>query len=318
MAIRSVNWMSGLTYGPGQDRLLIDGVITTPGVDSHKSFVVSQKPTPNMRANVSAGSAFVQGTRVAHQGQYHVYNDGVVEVEFDPSDTTNNRIDLVSLVVMDPEHTQVQPPKAEIVVTKGQPAGSPVRPLSPPDSLDLATVLVKKKATAISNSDIQNISPRASAVGGIAYARNYRELTEGLPRIDGLHAYRKDIDRLMVCDGISWKYINTKPATDTGWKNIPVASKYQASKTQFRGYGDMVFTRGAVKDIHNIKKNQKKFVLLATMDKNYAPTSTLQVISGLRGGKKHMGVEYRTDGSIYMYANEGSVSHCYISTSWLR
>lgn len=318
MAITTVNWMPGQTYGPREDRLLIDGIMTTPGVDTHDSFVVRQKPTPSLKADVSQGSAFVSGTWTTHQGQYHVYNDGNIEIEFDEGSATNNRIDLVSLVVEDSQYTRIEPSQARIIITKGYPAGSPNKPLSPPDSIDLASVLVRKGAQRITKEDIQIISPRATAAGGIAYVRNYQELTEGLPRIDGLHAYRKDIDRLMVCDGISWKYINTTPATDTGWRSIPVASKYQASKTQYRAYGDMVFTRGAIKGVQGSKKNLKKFIHLATMNKSYAPTTTLQVISGLKGGKKHMGVEYKPDGRMLIYVNETTTSYCYISTSWLR
>lgn len=317
MAIRTVNWLSGTTYSPEQDRSLIDGIMTTPGVDTHRSFFVSQSPTPNMRATVSSGGAFVPGTRVAHQGQYYIYNDGNVTVEFEPSDPNNNRIDLISLVVMDAQYTQVQPSTARIVVTRGVPAGSPVRPLSPPDSIDLATALVKKKATAVSSADIQNISPRATALGGIAYARNYQELTEGLPRIEGLHAYRKDIDRLMVCDGVSWKYVNTRPSTDTGWMNINVPSKYQANKTQYRAYGDLVFTRGAIKDFQNIKSNVKKFAVVATMDKNYAPPYTVQLVTAVNTGT-HQGVTFNTDGRITVYTPYVSKAWSYINTSWLR
>lgn len=319
MAIRVTNWLNDQEYNAAEDRLLVSGITATAGVDGHRSFYVSQKATPTMKADVSAGSAFVNGTSEAHQGQYHVYNDGTIEITFSAAHTTLNRIDLVSIVVEDKDQTGISPSTTKIVVTRGTPATSPVRPISPPDSLDLATALVKKGATKISNADIQNIAPRATALGGIAYVRNYEEMVERLPRIDGLHAYRKDIDRLMMFDGSSWKYINTKPSVDTGWRKMSgiISSKYIVMPPSYRVYGDLVYTRGAIKDLQNIKKYQKTFTQIASMPRSYTPPETIQVLSGLRGGKKHMGVEYKADGTVQMWANESTISYCYLATSWL-
>ena len=316
MAVKVTNWMNGVDYNAADDRLLISGLTMTPGVDGHKSMYVSQKATPTMKADISAGSAFVDGTSVAHQGQYHVYNDGTAEVQFDAAHATMNRIDLVSLVVEDTQYTGITPPVTRFIVTTGRPASSPVRPISPPDSLDLASVLVKKGATKISNSDIQNISPRATTLGGIAYARNYMEMTEKLPRIDGLHVYRKDINRLMVCDGVSWSYINVKPERDTGWMPINISKKYQIEPTQYRVYGDIVFTRGAVKNWQKEKKNQGSYKHLASINKKYAPGSSVRVNSQLESPVRQ-GVAFRPSGEILAFTDRSTSGWIVLSTSWL-
>lgn len=316
MTIRVTNWINEEEYDAAEDRLLIGGITTTPGVDSHKSFYVTQKATPTMKADVAAGSAFVNGTSQAHQGQYHVYNDGNIEVSFKAAHSTMNRIDLVSLLIEDKQYTGITPTKVSVVVTQGVAASSPVRPNSPPDSLDLASVLVKKGATKIANSDIQVIAPRATALGGIAYARNYEEMTERLPRIDGLHVYRKDIDRLMVCDGSSWNYINSKPILDTGWKNINVSSKYQMQKTQYRVYGDMVFTRGAIGEYQKNAKKTKRYNDIGTLPKSYAPTHNVQVMSGIEAPGT-LGANFWNDGRLSIFYTKPTSSYCFIDTSWL-
>lgn len=316
MAIRVTNWMAGVDYSTSDDRLLIGGLTTSPGVDGHRSMYVTQKATPIMKADISAGSAFVDGTSIAHQGQYHVYNDGTEEITFEASDATRNRLDLVSLVIEDTEFTHISPPKTRFLVTKGVPAANPIRPMSPPDSLDLSSVLVRKGTTKISNNDIQNIAPRATALGGIAYARSYEEMTERLPRIDGLHVYRKDINRLMVCDGVTWNYINTKPIIDTGWRNIPVNSKYQMQKTQYRVYGDMVFTRGAIGVYQKNAKKIKRYNDLASIPKSYAPDHNVQVMSGIEAPGT-LGANFWDDGRLSIFYTKPTSSYCFIDTSWL-
>lgn len=316
MAVIVTNWMNGVNYDPKDDRLLIAGLTTTPGVDSHRSMYVSQKPTPEMKANISGGSAFVDVTSEAHQGQYHVYSDGTDEVSFDASHPTMNRLDLVSLIVEDPQFTKVQPPRIRFIVTKGVPAASPVLPTSPPDSLDLASVIVRKSVTKIQGGDIQNISPRATALGGIGYARDYLELTEKLPRIDGLHVYRKDINRMMVCDGTSWNYIDTSPSIDTGWMNIPVNSKYQAQKTQYRRYGDQIFTKGAIFKYQESKSNTGKYNVMASINPKYAPPSRVQKMSGINSPYK-LGVEFQEDATLRLVYENPTTAWAFIGTNWL-
>ena len=316
MAKITANWMSGIQYSPQDDRLLIDGIMATPGTVDQDSFKVTQKASPSMKLDVRKGSAFVEGTRIANQGMYHINSDGTEEVEISASDATRNRIDLVSAVIEDPQYIGFGEPKIKLIVTKGVPGQTPTRPISPPDSLDLATVLVKKGVKSISNADIQNIAPRATAVGGIAYVRNYLELTEGLPRIDGLHAYRKDINRIMVCDGRSWSYMNTKPSNDTGWMNINVPKKYQAEPTQYRVYGDMVFCRGAIKGYQLNKKNVKKFNRIASINPKYAPPYTVQNMSGINTTVSN-GVEYKKNGEIHLYYGGVTRTWAFMNASWL-
>lgn len=316
MAIRTVNWMTGQNYSPASDRSLIDGITVTPGVDSHTSFLVTQRPTASMKLNVSQGSAFVQGTRVAHQGMYHVYNDGAVEVDIRSSHSSMDRMDLISLVVEDSQYTSINPSTARIQVTEGTPASSPVVPLSPPDSIPLATIIVRRGVTAIGRADIQPQAPRATSLGGIAYARNYVEMAEGLPKIEGLHVYRRDIDRLMRCDGRTWDYINTKPSNDTGWMPINVATKYQAEPTRYRVYGDLVFTQGAIRGFQTNKKLTNTFNVVANLNKNYAPPYTVQVMSGINGWKPQ-GVEYNTNGNVRLYYQGDTTAWSVISTSWI-
>jgi hypothetical protein len=86
-------------------------------------------------------------------GTYVTYNDASVVLSLTTADPTNPRIDLVCATVNDAYYTGSLNNVVLQVVT-GTPAGSPVAPALPANSITLATVAVGAGATAITNANI--------------------------------------------------------------------------------------------------------------------------------------------------------------------
>jgi hypothetical protein len=86
-------------------------------------------------------------------GTYVGYNDATVVLSITTADPTNPRIDRVCLTVNDAYYTGALN-NAVLQVVAGTPAGSPVAPALPANSISLATVAVGAGATAITNANI--------------------------------------------------------------------------------------------------------------------------------------------------------------------
>ncbi len=84
---------------------------------------------------------------------YVGYNDATVVLSITTADPTNPRIDRVCLTVNDAYYTGALN-NAVLQVVAGTPAGSPVAPALPANSISLATVAVGAGATAITNANI--------------------------------------------------------------------------------------------------------------------------------------------------------------------
>jgi hypothetical protein len=86
-------------------------------------------------------------------GTYVTYNDASVVLSLNTADPTNPRIDLICATVNDAYYTGSLN-NVVIQVVAGTPAGSPVAPSLPANSITLATVAVGAGATAITNANI--------------------------------------------------------------------------------------------------------------------------------------------------------------------
>jgi hypothetical protein len=86
-------------------------------------------------------------------GTYVTYNDASAVLSLNTADPTNPRVDLVCATVNDAYYTGSLN-NVVLQVVAGTPAGSPVAPALPANSISLATVAVGAGATAITNANI--------------------------------------------------------------------------------------------------------------------------------------------------------------------
>jgi hypothetical protein len=106
---------------------------------------VSASGVPDGFVHVAAGSATVRGTQApGAQGMYHLFNDATVDINVlgpNPAHATLDRIDLVVLRIQDSFYAGgVDTATVEMVT--GTPAGSPVAPAAPANSLPLAQLSI--------------------------------------------------------------------------------------------------------------------------------------------------------------------------------
>jgi hypothetical protein len=140
------------------------------GVVNASDFTVVQRAAgANMSVDVAAGYAWIRGTESAHQGAYHVYNDGTVNLSVAASDATNPRIDLVIAKVQDAFYSGATR-TASVTVVTGTPAASPTDPTLPANALVLARVRVPAASSSVVTANITDVRTRAAS-GSESYTR---------------------------------------------------------------------------------------------------------------------------------------------------
>jgi hypothetical protein len=142
------------------DRLLIRSLWRIGGRAASGDCAVAAQGSPNMSVTVSAGALIIPGTENAFQGTYHCFNDASVTVTITAADTTNPRIDLIVGKVQDAFYSGATNAWS-LVAVAGTPAGVPVAPAAPANSVILATVSVAANATTITNANITNTTALA-------------------------------------------------------------------------------------------------------------------------------------------------------------
>jgi hypothetical protein len=135
------------------DRLTTQALWATTGIIKSDSLAVTQNSPAGLTVLVASGWAAIVGTTQANMGTYVGYNDATVVLSITTADPTNPRIDRVCLTVNDAYYTGALN-NAVLQVVAGTPAGSPVAPALPANSISLATVAVGAGATAITNANI--------------------------------------------------------------------------------------------------------------------------------------------------------------------
>jgi hypothetical protein len=93
-------------------------------------------------------------------GVYTVFNDATTVATITAADFTNPRIDLVCVTVRDAFYSGANNDVIFNVVA-GTPAGSPVAPATPANSIALATVAVAANASTIVTADITDVRVNA-------------------------------------------------------------------------------------------------------------------------------------------------------------
>jgi hypothetical protein len=147
------SWLQNGSHPAENDRLTTQALWATTGIIKSDSLAVTQNSPTGLSILVASGWAAIVGTTQANMGTYVGYNDATVVLSITTADPTNPRIDRVCLTVNDAYYTGALN-NAVLQVVAGTPAGSPVAPALPANSISLATVAVGAGATAITNANI--------------------------------------------------------------------------------------------------------------------------------------------------------------------
>ena len=147
------SWLQNGSHPAENDRLSTQALWATTGIIKSDSLAVTQNSPAGLSVIVASGWAAIVGTTQANMGTYVTYNDAPVVLSITTADPTNPRIDRVCATVNDAYYTGALN-NVVLQVVAGTPAGSPVAPALPANSISLATVAVGAGATAITNANI--------------------------------------------------------------------------------------------------------------------------------------------------------------------
>ena len=147
------SWLQNGSHPAENDRLTTQALWATTGIINSASLLVTQNTPAGLSVVVASGWAAIVGTTQANMGTYVTYNDANAVLSLNTADPTNPRIDLVCATVNDAYYTGSLN-NVVLQVVAGTPAGSPVAPSLPANSISLARVAVGAGATAITNANI--------------------------------------------------------------------------------------------------------------------------------------------------------------------
>jgi hypothetical protein len=147
------SWLQNGSHPAENDRLTTQALWATTGIIKDTSLAVTQNSPAGLSVLVASGWAAIVGTTQVNMGTYVAYNDAPVTLSIATADLTNPRVDLVCMTVQDAYYTGSLDNVILQVIT-GTPAGSPVAPALPANSITLATVAVGAGASSITNANI--------------------------------------------------------------------------------------------------------------------------------------------------------------------
>jgi len=160
MALRTPpSWLQNGSHPAENDRLTTQAFWAQTGVRRTNDLAVSQSATPAMTVSIAAGWAVIVGDYTTNMGAYLAFNDAAVTGTITAANATNPRIDRVCLTVNDSAYTGATNNVAVNVVA-GTPAGTPVAPSTPVNSISLATVAVGAGVTTIITANITDTRVR--------------------------------------------------------------------------------------------------------------------------------------------------------------
>ena len=159
------SWLQAGSYPAQYDRLTAQALWATTGTIGSSSLAVSANSPVGMSVRVASGWAAIVGTTTSNMGVYTIFNDATVVQTITTADPTNPRIDLVCATVRDAYYSGANNDVIFQVIA-GTPAGSPVAPSLPANSISLATVAVGAAVTQINSGDITDT--RVSATTNLA------------------------------------------------------------------------------------------------------------------------------------------------------
>lgn len=154
MALRTPpSWLQNGSHPAENDRLSVQALYATTGIIGSSSLAVTPNSPVGMSVRVATGWCAIVGTTQSNMGTYTVYNDATDTLTVTTADPTNPRIDRVVVTVRDAYYSGAFNDVIFQIVA-GTPAGSPVAPAIPANSISLATIAVAAAATQINAGDI--------------------------------------------------------------------------------------------------------------------------------------------------------------------
>jgi hypothetical protein len=154
MALRNPpSWLQNGSHPAENDRLTMQAIFATTGIIGSSSLQVTANSPAGMSVLVTSGWAAIVGTTQSNMGVYTAYNDATQLLTVTTSNPTNPRIDRVVATVQDAYYTGAFNDVIFQVIA-GTPAGSPVAPATPANSISLATIAVGAGVTQINTGNI--------------------------------------------------------------------------------------------------------------------------------------------------------------------
>jgi len=147
------SWLQAGSYPAQYDRITAQALWATTGIINSASLAVTANSPAAMSVRVASGWAAIVGTTTINMGVYTSYNDATEVLTITTANPTNPRIDLVCLTVRDAYYSGASN-DVILQVIAGTPAGSPVAPALPANSISLATVAVGAAVTQINSGNI--------------------------------------------------------------------------------------------------------------------------------------------------------------------
>jgi hypothetical protein len=147
------SWLQAGSYPAQYDRLTAQALWATTGIIGSSSLAVTANSPAGMSVRVASGWAAIVGTTTTNMGVYTIFNDAQDTLTITTADPTNPRIDLVCATVRDAFYSGANNDVIFQVIA-GTPAGSPVAPALPANSISLATVAVGAAVTQINTGNI--------------------------------------------------------------------------------------------------------------------------------------------------------------------
>ena len=147
------SWLQAGSYPAQYDRLTAQALWATTGTIGASSLAVTENSPAGMSVRVALGWAAIVGTTTTNMGVYTIFNDATDTLTITTADPTNPRIDLVCATVRDAFYSGANNDVIFQVIA-GTPAGSPVAPALPANSVSLATIAVGAAVTQINTANI--------------------------------------------------------------------------------------------------------------------------------------------------------------------
>lgn len=208
MTLLVPSWMQNAEYNAVNDRLLIETIVATDGVE--RGFEITQTPTSSMQVRVAAGRAFIKWTSNSNYGMYHVVNDGNIDIDIANASTANPRVDRVILEIRDSQYSGSNN-DANIRVISGTPAASPTAPAEPANSITLATITVPRNAVSIVTANINTIIRSTARISNTLSPQAIRCTSTTRPTVgivDGVIIQETDTGMTRIRVGNVWRILS--------------------------------------------------------------------------------------------------------------
>lgn len=170
------SWEQNASHPAENDRLTTQALWATTGIINSASLEVTPNSPVGMSVVVAEGWAAVVGTTQPDMGTYVAYNDAAVTLTITTANPSNPRVDLICLTINDSYYSG-STDNVVFQVIAGTPAGSPVAPSLPANSISLAEVTVPAATTTITSGNITDT--RVLATSNVPATGDISEVVAG-------------------------------------------------------------------------------------------------------------------------------------------